>query len=149
MTNAENALALSDAATDYFEWLDADKHIKPFLDPSTAVPIHDGPNYLWPSVAKDVRGMPDITIQISADTLPTENVFPFDIQVSLDGRHWDIIPPSFMLIAPPGPLEISNTVVVLLLLFVRANLLRLVPHNTNGPPDASGRIVAAIVAGEA
>jgi hypothetical protein len=149
MTNPEHGHALSDSATDYFKWLDGDGIIKPFICPASSNPASSPPSYIWYSVAQDVRGKPDITIQVSADTLAAENVFPIAIETSLDGSHWNTVPEALMQIDPPGLITIQNNVAVLLLLFLRTNYIRLLIKTNNAAPWPTGNIIAAIVAGEA
>lgn len=150
MNSPEHGLTLSNSATDYLKWLDGDGMMKPFLNPSSSTPTTFEPgHWYWFSIPHDVRGKPDITIQVSADTLPAENVFSVIIQTSLDGNHWTTVPEFLMTIAPPVPLTIQNITNLLLLLFLKTNYIRVLIQTSNSSPWPNGQIVAAIVTGEA
>lgn len=148
----EHGLALSDQATDYFKWVNFDNHPTPFLNLQN-VPGESGNPPIWDSVPFDVRGKPDISIQLGAFGGPgtSEVILRVYIYVSLDGQHWNLVPQSMMAIDPTGAditADINSQTFISL--FLRTNFIRLhawLPGGTVPFPDFT--MLASIVAGEA
>ena len=144
---AEDGRALFSAEIAAFKWQLTAGGIGLQLVLTQSTPFFDGRNYVWTSEAYDVRGLPDITVQVVEANTGDEVAYGIHIQGSLDGKNWTQIPDNaFEPDLSSVVLGSGNTALVSILL--RLNFIRLVIYTTSGPPFSATEFDCTVIAGE-
>ena len=131
-----------------FKWSKYDGSVAPQLVLTQIIPNFDGTNYIWTSEPYDVRGLPDITIQVVEANSGDEAAHGLHIECSLDGRNWTRIPDS-MFSPDLSTVAMGTGDLTLLSILLKINFIRLLIYTTSGPPFPATEFDCTIVAGEA
>ena len=131
-----------------FKWRKNAGDVAPQLVLTQIAPNFDGTNYIWTSEPYDVRGLPDITIQVVEADSGDEGAYGLHIEGSLDGGNWTRIPDS-MFSPDLSTVAMGTGDLTLLSILLKVNFIRLLIYATQGPPFQATEFDCTIVAGEA
>lgn len=146
----EDGRALFCAENAALKWQRDTGSVVPQLVVTQIIPTFDGTNYTWTSEPYDVRGLPDVTIQVRVVEISPENesAYGLHIECSLDGRNWTRIPDS-MFSPDLSTIAMGTGDTTLLSILLKVNFIRLLIYTTSGPPFTATEFDCTIVAGEA